>query len=327
MERRYVRFIYNPFSGENKILNNLDYIIESYQAHGYTIVPFRLTQECTVEKAFDNIDIGYHHILAAGGDGTVNLVVNEMKKRGIDIPLAVLPAGTANDFAKLLGHSANIKKACEEILEGEEKRIDIGLANDTYFVNVLSAGLFTDISQKTPTALKNTFGKLAYYVTSYISSIQELPNFKKIHIKIDSNDLLYDDHALLIFVFNGRTAGNMNFAYCSDVQDGLFDILIIKGDNIADTFKTAFHFFMGKENEYPRGVVHFKSKELVFSSDDGLTVAIDGEGGPTVPIHISCIKDGLRVIMPKEQAEDEEEEKPEERSHRRRHRKTEKEKQ
>ena len=99
-----VRFIYNPKSGETVISEWLDHIIEIYQGHGYTVVPYRLCFGDTEETdMFDGVDQSYHHALIAGGDGTVNYVVNVMKRRGLDVPVAVLPTGTANDFAHVLG--------------------------------------------------------------------------------------------------------------------------------------------------------------------------------------------------------------------------------
>lgn len=290
-----VRFIYNPLSGEMRIVGLLDYIIEEYQLNGYEIVPYRLSLTSTLEDAFKE---EYDHVLVAGGDGSVNLIVNEMKRLGVEAPLAILPAGTANDFAKLLGYSSNLKVAVKQILDGRIEEIDLGLANDRYFVNVLSTGLFTDISQKTPTKLKNTFGKLAYYFTTYLSTIQELPNFKKIHINIDSETLHFDDESLIFFVFNGRTAGNMKFGFHSDVQDGLLDVVIIKGDNISETLHTAFHFLTGQEDEYPAGVVHFKAKEMRFASRNDLIVDLDGEQGPSTPMTIKCISRGIKLIIP-----------------------------
>lgn len=295
---KYVRFIYNPHSGENKILSHLDYIIEAYQSHGYTIMPYRIGAGCSIKEALVSCD-NLHHILIAGGDGTINSVVNEMKSVGLDIPIATLPAGTANDFAKLMGYSSNLKYATSEILNGVVKEVDLGKADDKYFVNVLSTGLFTDISQKTPTILKNTFGKFAYYFTSYISTIQELPSFRKINVSVESAQINYNDDSLIIFVFNGRTAGNMNFAYNSDYQDGLLDVIIIRGENIAETLRAAVHFFTWQQGDYPHGVVHFKTEKLLFSSSDDLTVDIDGEPGPSTPMRIECIHKGLKIIVPK----------------------------
>lgn len=294
--KKVVKFIYNPWAGENKILSYLDNIIDAYQKKGYQISPFRIGNNA-LEDAFDD-GVEYEQILVAGGDGTVNSLVNVMKKLGVNAPLAILPVGTANDLAKLIGFSSNIQTAINQILNGRVEEIDLGIANDVYFTNVLSTGLFTDISQKTPTILKNTFGKLAYYMTTSISSLQELPKFKKIHINITSDDIHFDDNSLILFVFNGRTAGNMKLAYLSDIQDGMLDVLIIKGDNIAETIKTAFHFLSGVETKYPSGVIHFKTKEIIFNSNDNIVVDLDGEAGPQTPMTIRCIEKGIKLIVP-----------------------------
>ena len=207
-----VRFAYNPKAGETVITDWLDNIIDIYQRGGYSIMPYRLAfTEAEETDLLDDIDGSYHHILVAGGDGTVNYVVNMLKRRNLDLPVAVLPTGTANDFANTLGVPSDIEKACRRILGGEIRRVDLGRANDEYFVNVFSCGLFTDVSQKTPTILKNTFGKLAYY----FGGLGELPNFRKMHISIESDGGNYEGPSLIFFVFNGRTAGQMRFAYLS----------------------------------------------------------------------------------------------------------------
>ena len=184
-----VRFAYNPKAGETVITDWLDNIIDIYQRGGYSIMPYRLAfTEAEETDLLDDIDGSYHHILVAGGDGTVNYVVNMLKRRNLDLPVAVLPTGTANDFANTLGVPSDIEKACRRILGGEIRRVDLGRANDEYFVNVFSCGLFTDVSQKTPTILKNTFGKLAYY----FGGLGELPNFRKMHISIESDGGNYE---------------------------------------------------------------------------------------------------------------------------------------
>ena len=170
-----VRFIYNPQSGETVITEWLDKIIEIYQAHGCLIEPYRLNfSDNEEQEMLRGIDETYFHILIAGGDGTINYVVNAMKRLGMDLPIAVLPTGTANDFSHMMGVPSDLARACRRILAGTEQRVDLGRANNEYFVNVFSCGLFTDVSQKTPTILKNTFGKLAYY----FGGLGEIPNFR-----------------------------------------------------------------------------------------------------------------------------------------------------
>ncbi len=75
-------------------------------------------------------------------------MVNHLKKFSIDLPIAILPTGTANDFAKFIGMPTNVGEACEQILKSSVKKIDLGKINDKYFINVASTGLFTDVSQK-----------------------------------------------------------------------------------------------------------------------------------------------------------------------------------
>lgn len=291
---RYVLFLYSPYSGDNRILNYLDIVTDKYQDAGFSVIPYRVTDSVDVDSILQNTNIEIHHILIAGGDGTVNHVVNCMMRCNFKVPIAILPAGTANDFAHVLGFSENLRQTIDMILDGEITDVDLGLVNDQYFLNVLSAGLMTDVSQKTPTILKNTFGKLAYYM----SSIQELPRFRKINIKVDSDDMTFSGSALMFFVFNGRTAGNMNIAYHADVADGLLDVIIVKGNNIVNTIGTILHFASGLETSYPRGVVYFKTSSLTITGDNNITLDIDGEQGPNVPVKISCIKGGIQVVVP-----------------------------
>lgn len=288
-----IKLIYNPFSGEAVVTKNLDTIIGKYQAKGYTIVPFRISTEQSLEDAFLDIDSSYHHILGAGGDGTINQIINIMKKKNLDIPLAILPVGTANDFAKYIGMPADIGSACDKILAGKIQEIDLGKANDKYFINVFSFGLFTDVSHKTPTHLKNTIGKLAYY----LNGIKELPSFKKLDIKVTSDEFFYEGNALIFFTFNGRTAGNINISYKSEINDGLLDVIIVKGENIRSTLSSLLAFLKLEHLEKPKDIIHFTTSDFTVEySDSSLESDIDGEVGPTSPIHISCIENGLKII-------------------------------
>jgi len=293
-----VKFIYNPKSGDNRILDALDDIIAIYQRRGFLIIPFRLTFDCSDEEIIGDLDESYHHVLIAGGDGTINHIVNILKNNAIDVPIAVLPTGTANDFAKLLGIPTDIASACKKILAGEVLNLDLGKVNDRYFVNVFSSGLFTDISQRTPTSMKNTFGKLAYYM----SSLGELPNFRRMQIVVESDGKeVYNGSALMFFVFNGKTAGNLKIAYLSDIRDGLLDVLILRGDNIVETIRMLTAFLRRPSDHYPKDVVHFRSCDIRISSMRNESTDMDGEAGPSFPLQIACEHGGLRVLCPRKE--------------------------
>ncbi|SFB36191.1 YegS/Rv2252/BmrU family lipid kinase [Clostridium frigidicarnis] len=286
-----VKFIYNPFSGENAILNDIDTVIKMHQLKGYIVVPHRISFDIELGRAFDDIDEYYEYIIVAGGDGTVDTVVNLMKELNIDLPIAILPVGTANDFAKFIGISPNVEKACHQILNSNPVPIDIGRINDKYFINVASTGLFTDVSQKTDVNLKNTIGKLAYY----IKGLEQLPNFRKLRIKVESNHFTFDDDMYLTLVFNGQTAGNFKLAYNAHVEDGALDVIIIKACAIRELIPLFIRILKGEHLEDPN-VVYFKTDKLVIQSNESIVTDIDGEKGPDFPLNIECIKGGIKVL-------------------------------
>lgn len=157
-----VKLIYNPYSGENVVLSKLHNIISIHQQAGLTIVPYRIVKECSIEEAFEDVTPSeYEYILVAGGDGTVDSVVNTMAKKGISLPIGILPVGTANDFSKFLGIPFDVEEACKQIINSTATSVDLGKINDKYFVNVASTGLFTDVSQKNRCKFKKYHRKVS----------------------------------------------------------------------------------------------------------------------------------------------------------------------
>lgn len=286
-----VRFIYNPYSGENIILKELDVIMKMHQEKGYQVIPYRIQQGKNVAEALDELDETYKYILVAGGDGTVDTVVNAMINKGIDLPIAILPVGTANDFGKFLNIPGDVKEAVEKILSTEPVPVDVGKINEKYFINVASTGLFTDISQKTDDNLKNTIGKLAYY----IKGIEELPRFRKLKVKITSDELVYDGEMYLMLVFNGQTAGNLKLATKADAMDGYLDVIVIKAVALYEIIPLFLKILRGDHLDSNK-VVYFKTNKLLIESDEDIVTDIDGEKGPDFPLDVRCIKGGIKVL-------------------------------
>lgn len=286
-----VKFIYNPYSGENAILAHLDDVIRKHQKKNLSIVPFRITKGEGIDKAFDDVDDSYEYILLAGGDGTVDSVVNTMKRRNIDLPVGILPLGTANDFAKFLGLPTSISKCTDLILESTPKEIDLGMVNDKYFVNVLSTGLFTDVSQKTDVNLKNTIGKLAYY----LKGIEQIPSFRKLRMKISTENGEEELDMYLMLVFNGKTAGNFKLATEAKIDDGLLDIIVFKAVSVPELIPLFIRVLRGEVINDHR-VEYFQTDKIIIESDEHIVTDIDGEKGPDFPLEVKCIKGGLKVL-------------------------------
>jgi len=286
-----VRFIYNPYSGENKILNYLDEIMKLYQENNQIIVPYRIEKEKNLDEALEIIDETYEYILVAGGDGTVDSVVNSMMKYNIKLPIGILPVGTANDFGQFIGVPKNIIEACKKIINSEPKLVDIGRVNDKYFINVASTGLFTDISQKTNTNLKNTMGKVAYF----LKGIEEIHNFKKLEVSVKSKEFNYYGEMYLILVFNGRTAGNLKLATKSIINDGKLDVIIFKALPIKNLLLLVIEILKGRHLDSNK-LIYFKTNELYIDSSEDIITDIDGERGPDFPLKIQCIEKGIQIM-------------------------------
>ena len=286
-----VRFIYNPYSGENIILHELDKVMKLHQEKGYQVVPYRIQKDRDIDEAFDIIDKDYKYVLVAGGDGTVDSVVNAMMNSEINLPIGILPVGTANDFGKFLGIPSDVTKACKQILESEPKAVDIGKINDKYFVNVASSGLFTDVSQKTDLNLKNTIGKLAYY----LKGIEEIPNFRRLKVHLKSKEVDFNGEMYLILVFNGQTAGNFKLATRADVNDGYLDVIMIKAVPIIEILPLFIKILKGRHLDSDK-VIYFKTDDILIESEEDIVVDIDGEKGPDFPLRIRCIKGGIKVL-------------------------------
>lgn len=287
-----VKFIYNPYAGDNYIMDKLDEVIDVHQKNGYRVVPERLDEEHNMAVAMEDIHEGYSQILIAGGDGTVDILINYMMERDIRLPIGILPMGTANDYAKYIGIPKDISKALEKMFRLPPMKMDVGKINEKYFINVASTGLLTDVSQKTHSELKNAIGKLAYY----IKGLEQIPTFRKIPVKFTSEEKKYDGDMYALLVFNGRTAGNLDFAYKSKANDGLLDVILIKA-SFKEIVPLLAKMLRGDHLEDPVGLLYFQTKELFIETTDELIVSdIDGERGPDFPLHIQCIAGGIEVL-------------------------------
>ena len=286
------KFIYNPNSGNKNIIHKLDDIIAKYQLNGYTIVPHRISKDTTIEDGLKDINDNYNHILIAGGDGTIDRLVNYMKKNDIDIPIGILPTGTANDFANVLNIPLDIDLCIENIINSDPKYIDLGVINDDYFVNIASTGMFTDVSQRVDSNLKHSIGRISYI----IKGVEDALHLRKFNVTIRSKELEYDGDMYLILVLNGRTAGNISFAHNAMLDDGYLDVIIFKAMPIPKSIPVLLDIIKGLPLDKHDEIIYFKTDELYIDCSDSIVTDIDGERGPDFPLNIKCMKNGIQIL-------------------------------
>lgn len=278
-------FLYNTRSGKGKIARNIEAICTVFRAYGYEITP-QLIDFCA--NPFDGnetIDL----MVVAGGDGTVNYVVNAMKRKGLDIPVGVVPAGTANDFAGALGMSREPLEAARQIASGSVDRVDVGCVNGLWFVNIFSFGIFTTTSQRTPDERKHKIGKLAYI----IEGVKEFRSMHAVPLEVEADGERFDLRSLMVLVFNGETAGGFHLARRSSIKDGLFDCILLEKKNFFRSTLAMCRYLAGGS---PKIVRHLRARRIDIRSTVNEPTDVDGQKGAEFPLHIECVASGLQVM-------------------------------
>jgi diacylglycerol kinase family enzyme len=174
------------------------------------------------------------------------------------------------------------------------------MAGGRYFVNVFSFGLFTNVSQRTPTKLKNILGKAAYFM----EGVSEIVNLRHLQLRVTSDEGVYNGKAIMMLVFNGRTAGSIPLARMSQMDDGLLDVLILKGESPFATVDAVIRYLSGVEGSYPPSdVEHFRCRKLHIECQQQVPTDIDGQPGVAFPVDVQCLEGALRIIVPTEGSE------------------------
>lgn len=288
---------YNPYSGSGIFKNNLDLIVERCQDKGFQIVPVRATKGIVINEVLSNIDEDeYSRIIVAGGDGTVNLCVNAMVKNNVNLPLAILPSGTANDFAYYFEMPSNINYQLDIALGDKTTKVDVGVVNGRNFVNVAAMGALIDVSQKTDPNLKNAIGVLAYY----LKALTEIPQIRALPVKLTTPEQVMEEEIYFMVVMNGESAGGFRkLSPQSSMNDGKLDVIAFRKMPIIELGPLLFEVVNGRHPNN-KNVLCFQTSKLKIESTAEISTDIDGEHGEELPLNFSVLNERLEVFVSKE---------------------------
>ena len=278
-------FLYNVQSGKGHIARNVEKICGIFAEGGYAVTPRLIDLGSNPFDGNEQIDL----MVVAGGDGTLNFALNAMKSKGLDIPLGVIPAGTANDFAGVLGMSRDPLEAARQIATGCIERVDCGRVNDLYFVNIFSFGIFTTTSQRTSNESKHRIGKLAYL----IEGIKEVRSVHGVPLEIDADGERFDLKSLIALIFNGRTAGGIQLTRRASIKDGMFDCILLEKKNLFQSTVAMGRYLMGGN---PMIVKQFQARQIDIHSTVDEPTDIDGQRGAQFPLHVECLAGAMQVV-------------------------------
>lgn len=283
---------YNPVSGHAAFKNKLDWIVEAFQRCGILVVFYRTRREGN--EAFIPFvrEVNPDGLLVAGGDGTVHEIVNLMMKGNLDLPLGIIGSGTSNDFATYLGVNTDLEAYLDTIAAGRTRRVDLGLMDGTYFINVASGGAIACIAHEVNARIKNSLGKMAYY----LKGIGELPKFRYFPLKIEADGAHYELETFLFVIINSPVVGSMkNVANGVAVDDGKLDLLSIGKCSIPKLMSITADLIAGKPVSEREDVLHVQAKHFRIESGIPVESDIDGECGPMLPLTIETVPRAVAI--------------------------------
>ena len=271
-----------------KVKAELDRRGIEYELH-YTNEPLEAT-----DVAKWGIEAGFHRIVAMGGDGTVNEIANGMLNR--DAVLAVIPAGTGNDFIRMLGIPADPFEALDVLTNGRERTMDLGqVADDRYFVNGVGIGIDAQVARDV-LQMKRLQGAAAYVS----AAVREVFRFKAFPVTIESADWQLDATCLSIGLSNGKFAGGgFKLAPEADIVDGRIDISAIEDYSRLERLVRLPRVRAGKHLGWQK--VHYRQlTEATIASPSKLIAHVDGEPYrlPSEPFSVRVLPNALRVLVP-----------------------------
>ena len=292
--------LYNPKAGHRAIMAQLDYITKKIQKFGYELHLYRSMAPGDIKEYIkENITVSNTDlILISGGDGTVNDCITGMLENELDIPLLILPLGTANDFATTAGISSNVEECIALLETGNLTYVDVGKANDMYFINVCNMGLFSGVSHNVDPGQKRRYGRLAYYV----KSIEEFQNYAAMDMTITTEQGVINERYLLVLVFNGKGAGGLlKLAKHAEITDGVFDLVCVKDVSLVVMPALFVSVLQGEHLDDPN-VDYMTCRSMTIEchnqDEKNFVTDVDGEEGPDFPIHIEVISDKIRMYLP-----------------------------
>jgi diacylglycerol kinase (ATP) len=236
-------------------------------------------------------------ILAAGGDGTINEVVNGMVHSSV--PLGILPAGTANVLANELAIGNTMERAAKSLDQCVPERIALGLLSSVagdaprHFLLMAGAGLDAQIVHDVNYKLKDAFGKVAYWVAGFSKVGSRMPEFT---VEAEGREFLAS------FVLASRVrnyGGDLEIAPSISLLDDQFELVLFEG---ASSF-TFLKYMMGvvvKRHQTMRGVTIIRTRKALFSAstDNKIHLQVDGEYAGLAPGAVEIVPNALTLLVP-----------------------------
>jgi YegS/Rv2252/BmrU family lipid kinase len=247
-----------------------------------------------IRKYHQQIDLA----IVGGGDGTLNAAVEGLLDT--DLPLGIIPLGTANNLARTLGIPPSIPEACQAIATGQVRRIDLGWVNGQYFFNIASFGLSTEVNRRVSKRLKRHWGVLAYIATA----LQVFSTFRPFWVDIYWEGESIEVKTLQITVANGRYYGSgLAIAEDATIDDRRLDLHSLEIQHWWEIPPLLLAALQGKSSA-GEGVRMIQGQDIQIYTRKPFPIHTDGERTTQTPARFRVIPQALAVFAPKSPTSD-----------------------
>jgi diacylglycerol kinase (ATP) len=274
--------------------DKLNEALEQLEKLGFDLIEKKIKNAeqipTVISQQKDQVDL----VIIGGGDGTLNAAVEGLVDA--QLPLGILPLGTANDLARTLGIPTTLPEACQVIANGNMQRIDLGWVNGKYFFNVASLGLSVKITRQLTKDVKQKWGVFAYAITAGKAVWESRPFHASIRINGEEPILV---KALQIAVGNGRYyGGGMTVAEDAAIDDRRLDLYTLETKHWWHIVALMPAMKQGNHASWP-GVRGFQGQEIEITTyNKKRSINTDGEITTTTPATFRVIPQALPVYVP-----------------------------
>ena len=284
--------IVNPHAGGGRALRLLPGVEAALRAQGRV---FRVERTTSMDHARalarDARDAG-ELVAAMGGDGLTGAVAGELRD-GAGV-LLVLPGGRGNDFARKLGIPHDPVAACELLVDGAERRVDLAETGGATYLGILSAGIDSDVNR-----IANTT-RLPLGTQVYVYGLlRALGRWREAEweLTVDGQRRTFAGYSVAV-ANSGVFGGGMVLAPAASLEDGRLDVVTIAAQSRWSYLRGLPRVFRGTHVHDP-AVTVLQGREIAFAADRPFTAYADGDPIAELPVTVRVLPGSLRVVAPR----------------------------
>jgi diacylglycerol kinase (ATP) len=288
-----IRLIYNPKAGRGRARRHIAEAQSYLRGRGVDVECRESASPADLTRlAAEASSGGYDRVVVCGGDGSLNLAVRELDlKQGT---LGLIPLGSGDDFARVLGIPRDVKGACDVLLNGRVREVDVATANGLRYLGVAGLGFDSEVARYANERVKLLRGSLVYLY----AILRVLPRFTPHRVSMNGRE----ETIMFACVGNSRQyGGGIRITPAAIIDDRELDLCIVHETSRAQLLKTLPRAYTGS-HVTSTFVETSRGTDFHFTTEKPLDVYADGERLTETPVRFALAAERLRIVVPERRA-------------------------